>query len=293
MRRSAGDRDKMLRTLVNLLGNAIKFTPERGTVSVEVQCSEDSLLFCVVDTGEGIPEEAFERIFEKFGQSSRAKPASRCRPGLGLTFCKMAVEAHGGRIWVESEIGAGSRFSFTVPLRPVARLRLMKPAQVTCLRGNWDVEMYCDRPLVGRGCTGSGRSNSAKIAKSSATSSQMKPISSARWKSTACRKTESSTRWTTLCKTRRPTFVLDCDAARCASPNCGESVRRRFARAGRKAAQRRLCNREVVCGSGHQSGREAHDHAELSLSADSRAAHAKPSMKVLSASRVSATFAST
>jgi signal transduction histidine kinase len=75
----------MLRTLVNLLGNAIKFTPERGTVSVEVQCSEDSLLFCVVDTGEGIPEEAFERIFEKFGQVESRKAGKQMSTGLGLT----------------------------------------------------------------------------------------------------------------------------------------------------------------------------------------------------------------
>ncbi|HEX8235803.1 MAG TPA: ATP-binding protein [Abditibacteriaceae bacterium] len=114
------DRDKMLRTLVNLLGNAIKFTPQRGTVTIEVQCSDGSLTFCVHDTGEGIPEEAFERIFEKFGQVESRKAGKQMSSGLGLTFCKMAVEAHGGRIWVESEIGAGSRFSFTVPLRPSA-----------------------------------------------------------------------------------------------------------------------------------------------------------------------------
>lgn len=119
------DRDKMLRTLVNLLGNAIKFTPERGTVAVEVQCSDDSLLFCVIDTGEGIPEEAFERIFEKFGQVESRKAGKQMSTGLGLTFCKMAVEAHGGRIWVESEIGAGSRFSFTIPLRRAAASRVV------------------------------------------------------------------------------------------------------------------------------------------------------------------------
>jgi signal transduction histidine kinase len=111
------DRDKMLRTLVNLLGNAIKFTPQRGTVTIEVQHSDGSLTFCVHDTGEGIPEEAFERIFEKFGQVESRKAGKQMSTGLGLTFCKMAVESHGGRIWVESEIGAGSRFSFTLPLR--------------------------------------------------------------------------------------------------------------------------------------------------------------------------------
>jgi signal transduction histidine kinase len=114
------DRDKMLRTLVNLLGNAIKFTPQRGSVTIEVQCSDGSLQICVVDTGEGIPEEAFERIFEKFGQVESRKAGKQMSTGLGLTFCKMAVEAHGGRIWVESELGKGSRFSFTLPLRYAA-----------------------------------------------------------------------------------------------------------------------------------------------------------------------------
>lgn len=112
------DEDKLRRTLVNLLGNALKFTPEGGTVTLSVQPSDkgDTLLFSVRDTGTGIPPEAFGRIFEKFGQVESRQAGRKMSTGLGLTFCKMAAEAHGGRIWVESAPGQGSTFSFTVPL---------------------------------------------------------------------------------------------------------------------------------------------------------------------------------
>jgi PAS domain S-box-containing protein len=112
------DEEKLRRTLVNLLGNAIKFTPAGGTITIAVQRSaqEPAIRFSVTDTGEGIPREAFERIFEKFGQVETRKAGRKLSTGLGLTFCKMTAEAHGGRIWVESELGKGSTFSFTLPL---------------------------------------------------------------------------------------------------------------------------------------------------------------------------------
>jgi signal transduction histidine kinase len=114
-----GDGDKLRRTLVNLIGNALKFTPSGGAVAVSVRRGDadgDSLVFAVQDTGEGIPKEAFDRIFEKFGQVENRKAGRKMSTGLGLTFSKMAVEAHGGRIWVESEPGQGSVFSFALPL---------------------------------------------------------------------------------------------------------------------------------------------------------------------------------
>lgn len=116
----SADKDKLLRTLVNLLGNAVKFTPAGGmvTVSAHKSAGEEAVLFAVTDTGEGIPEEARERIFEKFGQVEARKSRQSGSTGLGLTFCKMAVEAHGGRIQVESAVGRGSTFSFTIPLKP-------------------------------------------------------------------------------------------------------------------------------------------------------------------------------
>jgi PAS domain S-box-containing protein len=114
----SADRDKLRRTLVNLLGNAIKFTPDGGTVTVSARRASEgaALEFSVTDTGRGIPEDAFERIFAKFGQVDAGSSSRTMSTGLGLTFCKMAVEAHGGEIGVESRLGEGSRFRFTIPL---------------------------------------------------------------------------------------------------------------------------------------------------------------------------------
>jgi signal transduction histidine kinase len=109
------DEEKLRRVLVNLLGNAIKFTPRGGDITLAANPSEEGVHFSVTDTGSGIPEEAFERIFEKFGQVEQRQNAHKMSTGLGLTFCKMAVEAHGGRIWVESELKKGSTFFFTIP----------------------------------------------------------------------------------------------------------------------------------------------------------------------------------
>jgi two-component system sensor histidine kinase/response regulator len=112
------DEAKLLRTLVNLLGNALKFTPSGGTVTVAAESDKGSasLRFSVNDTGEGIPSEAFGRIFEKFGQVETRHSGRTMSTGLGLAFCKLAVEAHGGQIGVESVPGEGSTFSFTIPL---------------------------------------------------------------------------------------------------------------------------------------------------------------------------------
>lgn len=111
-----GDASLLGRVLVNLLGNALKFTPTGGRVTTSIRSlPEGSIMIAVQDTGEGIPKEAFSRIFEKFGQVEGRQAGRRMSTGLGLTFCKMAVEAHGGEIKVESEIGKGSTFSFTLP----------------------------------------------------------------------------------------------------------------------------------------------------------------------------------
>ncbi len=116
-----GDENKLRRVLVNLLGNALKFTPPGGTLTVIAGLGEDgqSLVFSVSDTGEGIPSEAFEHIFEKFGQVASRHGGRTMSTGLGLTFCKLTVEAHGGRISVESIPGEGSTFSFSIPLERV------------------------------------------------------------------------------------------------------------------------------------------------------------------------------
>ncbi len=130
-----GDADKLRRTLVNLLGNAIKFTPRGGTVTVEARQEADGrgLLFSVRDTGEGIPPEAFGRIFEKFGQVETRKAGRTQSTGLGLTFCKLAVEAHGGSIQVDSVPGKGSVFSFTIPLTTNTLLPDTQERQLTAV----------------------------------------------------------------------------------------------------------------------------------------------------------------
>lgn len=118
-----GDEDKLRRTLVNLIGNAIKFTPHGGTVTVGARAlvnegasaDQNGTLFWVRDTGEGIPAEDFARIFDKFAQVEERRAGRSMSTGLGLALCKMVVEAHGGQIRVESEIGQGSTFSFIVP----------------------------------------------------------------------------------------------------------------------------------------------------------------------------------
>ncbi|RYG37130.1 response regulator [bacterium] len=111
-----GDDDKLRRTLVNLLGNALKFTPAGGSVELIGRVNGNEIQFSVKDTGEGIPEDSFHKIFEKFGQVESRKAGRKMSTGLGLTFCKMVVESHGGRIWVESQVGVGSTFSFVLPL---------------------------------------------------------------------------------------------------------------------------------------------------------------------------------
>jgi two-component system sensor histidine kinase/response regulator len=108
-----GDENQLSRTLVNLIANAIKFTPA-GTVTITAETAGENVRFAIRDSGQGIPPEAFERIFEKFGQ---VESRNRVGTGLGLAFCKLAVEAHGGHIEVESTLEVGSTFSFTIPLR--------------------------------------------------------------------------------------------------------------------------------------------------------------------------------
>lgn len=111
----AADEDLATRVLANLVGNAIKFTPRGGTITVGARAEGNAVAFQVSDTGIGIPPEHQATIFEKFGQV-RTPGSNRTRStGLGLTFCKMAVEAHGGTIRVESQPGKGSTFHFTLP----------------------------------------------------------------------------------------------------------------------------------------------------------------------------------
>jgi signal transduction histidine kinase len=109
------DRDVVARIMQNLLGNALKFTPSAGVISLSVEATEDMVRVTVSDTGPGIPKEYRERVFEKFGQVEAISRGQRFSTGLGLTFCRLAVDAHGGRIGVDSEVGHGSTFWFVLP----------------------------------------------------------------------------------------------------------------------------------------------------------------------------------
>jgi two-component system, sensor histidine kinase and response regulator len=117
------DRDVVARIMQNLLGNALKFTPSGGVISLSVEATEDMVRVAVSDTGPGIPKEYRERVFEKFGQVEAISRGQRFSTGLGLTFCRLAVDAHGGRIGVDSEVGHGSVFWFVLPRKgPPPRL---------------------------------------------------------------------------------------------------------------------------------------------------------------------------
>lgn len=107
------------RTMANLFGNAVKFTPKGGSITVRARKEERLVRLEVEDTGPGIPPEEQERIFEEFFRGSRQGSTGKEEStGLGLTFCRMAVEAHGGRIGVESRPGEGSLFRVELPLEP-------------------------------------------------------------------------------------------------------------------------------------------------------------------------------
>ena len=109
-----GDKNLLHRVITNLTGNSLKFTPENGEIKIILTDKGDKLRVSVNDTGEGMPAEYLDKIFNKFEQvkSSRARSKGT---GLGLTISKHVVEAHGGTIWVESELGVGSTFIFEIP----------------------------------------------------------------------------------------------------------------------------------------------------------------------------------
>ncbi len=108
------DEERILEVLENLLGNAIKFTPPGGTVTVGATEQDGDILVWVGDTGPGVPAEQLSHLFDRFWQGSKG---DRRGAGLGLTICRAIVEAHGGRIWAESVINQGTSVKFTLPKR--------------------------------------------------------------------------------------------------------------------------------------------------------------------------------
>jgi two-component system sensor histidine kinase/response regulator len=121
------DSNLIRRVLVNLLSNSLKFSPQKGKIAVGAECvtegEEKFLKVWVQDNGFGITPEHHERIWDKFAQAEARQGNSRVSTGLGLTFCKLVVEVHGGRIGLESEVGKGSTFHFILPLTAATKVQ--------------------------------------------------------------------------------------------------------------------------------------------------------------------------
>ncbi|MHB1457687.1 MAG: ATP-binding protein [Armatimonadota bacterium] len=113
----SADKERLARVLINLISNAVRFTPNGGTISINAIFNyiRNTVCISIKDTGEGIPEEYHKRIFDKFFQIESNRIRSRNTSGLGLAYCKTMTEAHGGRIYLQSEPGQGSTFTLELP----------------------------------------------------------------------------------------------------------------------------------------------------------------------------------
>jgi signal transduction histidine kinase len=109
----ASDRERVLQVFTNLIGNAIKFTPKGGQITIRAAEESGEVRFTIADTGPGIPREHLDHVFDRYWQ---AKSTAKLGTGLGLSIAKGIVEAHGGRIWAESPPGRGAEFHFTLPI---------------------------------------------------------------------------------------------------------------------------------------------------------------------------------
>ncbi|RMH68275.1 MAG: response regulator [Gemmatimonadetes bacterium] len=114
--RVLADRHKIYRVLTNLIDNAIQFTPRGGIIRVQLDRLADQFQISVIDTGEGIPAEFVSKVFDRFSQAEARIQGKKISTGLGLAFCKLVVEAHHGTISVQSQLGQGSIFRFTLPI---------------------------------------------------------------------------------------------------------------------------------------------------------------------------------
>jgi signal transduction histidine kinase len=124
-----GDGRRLAQVLLNLVGNAIKFT-DQGEVAIRATTADGSFTVAVCDTGPGIALSDQSKIFEEFQQADNSATKRKGGTGLGLSIAKRIIEMHGGRIWVESDIGKGSTFAFTIPVqvnRPVTSDEQMHP----------------------------------------------------------------------------------------------------------------------------------------------------------------------
>jgi signal transduction histidine kinase len=118
-----GDPERLGQVFANLIGNAIKFTPDQGTIIVRLTNAADTIQADVIDEGIGIAQDHLERIFERFYQVDGSSKRRFRGTGLGLAIVKEIIDAHGGTISVSSELGSGSTFSFAIPVAPTAAAR--------------------------------------------------------------------------------------------------------------------------------------------------------------------------
>jgi len=109
------DEVRVIQVIANLMENAAKFSPEGSEITIEAKAVENEVMVSVIDRGEGIAPELTDNLFDRYYQARRVADGQKSGTGLGPSICKGIVEAHGGRIWVESKLGAGSKFSFTLP----------------------------------------------------------------------------------------------------------------------------------------------------------------------------------
>jgi two-component system phosphate regulon sensor histidine kinase PhoR len=115
-----GDEERIGQLLINLVHNAVKFSSHGGEVVVRTRLDGDEVVVAVHDRGAGIPAADLDRVFERFYKVDRARVRGKGGTGLGLAIARHIVESHGGRIWVESEEGRGSTFSFSIPAEEAA-----------------------------------------------------------------------------------------------------------------------------------------------------------------------------
>jgi signal transduction histidine kinase len=111
-----GDPDQVEQVLNNLVSNAIKYSPTGGTIEIQGETQNDRVIISVIDQGMGIPEDQLEKVFERFHRVDSKATRFVSGTGLGLYISKNLIEAQGGKIWIESELGKGSKFSFSLPI---------------------------------------------------------------------------------------------------------------------------------------------------------------------------------
>ncbi|MBC6474466.1 MAG: GHKL domain-containing protein [Hormoscilla sp. GM102CHS1] len=113
------DSGRLVQVLINLLSNAVKFSEPGSTVWLTVERQNSNVLFVVKDQGRDIPQDKLQIVFDRFQQVDTSDSRQKGGTGLGLSICKQIVEQHNGRIWVDSTLGEGSSFNFTIPIQAI------------------------------------------------------------------------------------------------------------------------------------------------------------------------------